>query len=73
MVQPLGTTTEQDQGIAMTEILAYYRERVEAFEQDRVSWYAKLDAIRVKQELQHKIEWELKKRKDEKFELQQAL
>ena len=46
----------------MTEILNYYRSRVEAFEQDRVQWYGKLQQVRPKQELVHRVEWELKKR-----------
>jgi len=46
---------------------------VEAFEKDRVAWYEKLEKIRVKQELVHKAEWELKKRQEEKLQLDQAL
>ncbi len=58
----LQTSKDSDQGIHLTQILNYYRSRVEAFERDRVQWYDKLQAIRPKQELVHRVEWELKKR-----------
>jgi len=51
-----------DAGIHMTQILTYYRQRVEAFEKDRMQWYEKLQQVRPKQELVHRVEWELKKR-----------
>lgn len=57
----------------LTQILAYYRGRVESFEKDRVQWYQKLEHIRVKHDYVHKIEWELKKRQDEKAELERAM
>ncbi|CDW87267.1 UNKNOWN [Stylonychia lemnae] len=66
-------TKESDAGIHLTQILNYYRERVEAFEKDRIQWYQKLENIRIKQEFVHKVEWELKKRQDEKAELERAL
>jgi len=46
---------------------------VEAFERDRVQWYEKLQAIRPKQELVHRVEWELKKRQEEKAELERTM
>lgn len=42
------TTKESDMGIHLTQILNYYRERVEAFEKDRTQWYDKLEKIKVK-------------------------
>lgn len=57
----------------MTEILNYYRSRVEAFEKDRVQWYEKLQQVRPKQELVHRVEWELKKRQEEKAELERTM
>ena len=33
---------DSDMGIHMTQILNYYRGRVEAFEKDRMQWYDKL-------------------------------
>jgi hypothetical protein len=57
----------------MTEILNYYRSRVEAFEKDRVQWYDKLQQVRPKQELVHRVEWELKKRQEEKAELERTM
>lgn len=60
-------------GVHLTHILNYYRDRVEAFEKDRVQWYGKLEQIRVRQDLIHKSEWELKKRQEEKIELEHAI
>jgi len=57
----------------MTEILNYYRARVEAFERDRVMWYEKLQQVRPRQELVHRVEWELKKRQEEKAELERTM
>jgi hypothetical protein len=69
----VGTSKEVDMGIQMTEILNYYRSRVEAFEKDRVQWYDKLQQVRPKQELVHRVEWELKKRQEEKAELERTM
>jgi predicted GNAT family N-acyltransferase len=66
----------QDQAIKaleLAQIVAYYRNRVDAFEADRTSFYTKLDSIRLRQELVHRVEWDLKKRLDEKAALQTAL
>lgn len=41
-------TREADVGMHLTQILNYYRGRVEAFERDRTSWYDKLEKLRVK-------------------------
>ena len=57
----------------MTEILNYYRSRVEAFEKDRMQWYEKLQHVRPRQELVHRVEWELKKRQEEKAELERTM
>ena len=46
---------------------------MEAFEQDRMQWYEKLQAIRPKQDLVHRVEWELKKRQEEKAELERTV
>ena len=59
--------------IELQQIVAYYRGRVDAFDKDRQTFYSKLEQIRMKQELVHKAEWELRKRQDEKFALTTAL
>ena len=64
---------EEDQALLQAQILAYYRSRADAFETDRSQLYAKLDTIRIKQDLVHKSEWELRKRQEEKRELESAL
>ena len=59
--------------LELAQIVSYYRNRVDAFEADRTSFYEKLDQIRLRQELVHKVEWDLRKRLDEKSQLQTAL
>ena len=57
----------------LQKILAFYRARVEAHEKDRFAYLQKMDKLRLKQDKAHKLEWELKKRADERQELQMAL
>lgn len=57
----------------MAQILSYYRNRVDAFDADRQTFYAKMDEIRLKSDLVHKAEWERRKRLEEKMVLQTAL
>ncbi len=64
---------QQDQAEELHQILDYYRNRVENFEKERVQWFDKLDKLRIKQDQAHKVEWELKKRQEEKGELEMAL
>lgn len=64
---------EQDLALLQAQILGYYRNRADAFESDRAQLYGKLEAIRLKQDLAHNTEWELKKRTEEKAELEAAL
>lgn len=45
---PASNAKERDAGIHLTQILSYYRGRVEAFERDRTQWYAKLEDVRIK-------------------------
>lgn len=58
----LKTNQAQDEGVNLQKILSFYRNRVEAHEQDRLLYLQKMDKLRVKQEKAHQIEWELKKR-----------
>ena len=46
--EDLATTEEQDQGVDLQRILAYYRERVVAHEQDRMQYLEKMDKLRIK-------------------------
>ena len=57
----------------MQRILAYYRERVVAHEQDRMQYLEKMEKLRIKQSEVHRVEWELKKRTEEREELEMAL
>lgn len=56
----------QDFGLQQAQILAYYRNRADAFDADRQSLYSKLDRIRLKQEIVHRAEWECRKRLEER-------
>ena len=60
-------------GEGLTSILSYYRERVDAIQRERESWFERLETLRISQEDYHKQEWELKKRNEEIAELQKAL
>ena len=57
----------------LQKILSFYRARVEAHEKDRFAYQQKMQKLRVKQENAHKLVWELKKRNEERSELEQAL
>ena len=72
-IQKIEMERAEDQALLQAQILAYYRSRADAFETDRAQLYAKLDDIRLKQDLVHKNEWELRKRQEEKRELETAL
>ena len=61
------------QALELAEVVAYYRNRVDAFESDRQSFYEKMNFIRLKQEYVHRIDWELRKREEEKLSLTTAL
>ena len=63
----------QDIALQSAQILAYYRERADAFDADRQSLYTKLDRIRLKQDIVHRAEWECRKRLEEKAQLEAAL
>lgn len=64
---------QEDSALQMAQLLSYYRTRAEVFEGDRSTFYSKLESTRVKQELAHKVAWEVKKRSEEKAELENAL
>lgn len=66
---PLALNDQSD----LNTLLAYYRSRIESFEEERREWLQKMEEIREKQALRHKIEWELKKRREEISELQRTL
>ena len=38
-----------------------------------MQWYDKLQNVRPKQDLVHRVEWELKKRQEEKAELERTM
>lgn len=52
------------------EVLNYYRALTEKGEREREEWLIKHEAVRVKQDLVHKLEWEMKTRKEEIAELE---
>ena len=55
------------------EILNYYRSLTEKGEKEREEWLLKHESVRVKQDLVHKLEWELKTRKEEIAELESQI
>lgn len=56
-----------------TELLNYYRTRLDQFEKERDEWLEKLEGLRVSQENHHRLQWELKKRNEEIYAMQQQL
>ena len=71
--EELKTNEAQDEAIDLQKILAYYRERVQAHELDRQQYLAKMEKLRIKADVAHKTEWELKKRTEEMTEIEEAL
>ena len=69
----LPTTEAQDEAMDLKKILAYYRERVQAHEIDRQQYLNKMDKLRVKAETNHKTDWELAKRVEERIEIESAV
>ena len=64
---------DQDASADYTSVLSFYQKRAAAHEKDRQAYAEKMEKLRIKQGDAHKIEWELKKRNDERTELQNAL
>ncbi|GFR40782.1 hypothetical protein Agub_g1396 [Astrephomene gubernaculifera] len=56
-----------------TELLAYYKSRLEGFEAERAELLSRLDQCAVQGSEKHTLEWETRKRSEEVRELQKAL
>lgn len=54
-------------------LLAYYRDRINAFDREREEWLQKLEVVKMSQEEHHRQTWELQKRRDEIAEFQRSL
>lgn len=67
------TNEVQDDSVNLQKILSFYRDKVEAHEKDRHLYVKKMEALRVKQENAHQVEWELRKRTAELHELKTAV
>ena len=57
----------------LARLIDYYRLVVETFETERIKNYELLQNIKISNEDQHKLDWEIKRRKDEIIELENAL
>lgn len=57
----------------LARLVDYYRMKIETFEKERLEYLSLLDSLKIKNEDQHKTEWELRRRKEEIVELEQAL
>ena len=57
----------------LTYILNYYRDRIENNEEERRKWYDTLSKLRISQDYDHRLRWELKKRSEELIELENAV
>jgi len=54
-------------------LLAFYRDRINAFDKERAEWLQKLETVKMSQAEFHKLQWELQKRREEIAELQSSL
>ena len=57
----------------LARLIDYYRLIVETFETERIKNYDLFQSIKISNEDQHKLDWEIKRRKDEIMELENAL
>ena len=64
-------TTQKRQDLA--RLIDYYRLVVETFETERIKNYDLFQSIKISNEDQHRVDWEIKRRKDEIIELENAL
>ena len=57
----------------LARLIDYYRLVVDTFETERIKNYDLFQNIKISNEDQHKVDWEIKRRKDEIIELEHAL
>ncbi|MCQ2821544.1 MAG: hypothetical protein MJ252_30165, partial [archaeon] len=57
----------------LARLVDYYRLLLDTFEKERVDYSNRLEQLKIKNEEEHKLDWETKRRKDEIIELEQAL
>ena len=57
----------------LARLIDYYRLVVDTYETERIKNYDLFQSIKISNEDQHKVEWEIKRRKDEIIELEHAL
>lgn len=57
----------------VNSLIAYYRQKISAFEAERFEWMARFEQLKLSQEEKHKQEWDLKRSKNEIADLQRAL
>eukprot|EP01135_Chromosphaera_perkinsii_P008580 Nk52_evm22s1401 gene=Nk52_evmTU22s1401 len=55
------------------ELLEYYRKRIAEFEKEREEAMALIERTKLSQEQQHRYEWEINKKNNELFDLQQSV
>ena len=57
----------------LAQLIDYYRLVVDTYETERIKNYDLFQSIKISNEDQHKVDWEIKRRKDEIIELEHAL
>eukprot|EP00940_MAST-03C_sp_MAST-3C-sp2_P001419 g1419.t1 len=73
LVKRMRGVNKWEDEIASSELLHYYRNRVDSFEKERSDAMDRLDSIEVAYKDAHRVEWELRLREEEIAELQRAL
>ena len=61
------------EGRDLARLVDYYRMRIETSQKERLEYLSLLENLKIKNEDLHKTEWELRRRKEEIVELEQAL
>lgn len=57
----------------VNSLVAYYRQKISAFEAERFEWMSRFEQLKLSQAEKHKKEWDLKRSKNEIADLQRAL
>ena len=67
------TENNQIKKVDLANLIDYYRLVIDTYETERIKNYDLFQNIKISNEDQHKLDWEIKRRKDEIIELEHAL
>ncbi len=64
---------ESKQSPELSNILEYYRQRVDELQKEREDWFERLERLRISQEDYHKQEWDLRRKNEEIYGMQKLM